>query len=190
MIKAILLAAGQSKRLKSENKLIKKFKNKALINHSLKALFKSKVDKVVIVLGYQNKEVRKVIKRSKKNIFVLNKKFRLGMSSSINSGLKKISKKDKGFIIVQSDMPFIKTSDINKLYQSISKKNYLVHALKFKNRVGNPIGFKTTILKKFIKIKGNFGAKFIVKRLKKNTNFIKVSSEKIFKDFDYKKDFR
>ena len=86
-------------------------------------------------------------------------------------------------------MPFIKNSDINKLYQSINKKNYLVHALKFKNRVGNPIGFKTTILKKFRKIKGNFGAKFMVKRLKKNTNFIKVSSEKIFKDFDYKKDF-
>ena len=53
MIKAILLAAGQSKRLKSENKLIKKFKNKALINHSLQALFKSKVDKIVIVLGFR-----------------------------------------------------------------------------------------------------------------------------------------
>ena len=189
MIKAVLLAAGKSKRLKSENKLIKKFKNKALINHSLQALLKSKVDKIVIVLGYQNKEVRKVIKKNKKNIFVLNKNFELGMSSSINTGLKKISKKDKGFIIVQSDMPFIKTSDINKLYQSISKKNYLVHALKFKNRVGNPIGFKTSIIKKFKKIKGNFGAKFMVKRLKKNTNFIKVSSKKIFKDFDYKKDF-
>ena len=71
MIKAILLAAGQSKRLKSENKLIKKFKNKALINHSLQALFKSKVDKIIIVLGYQNKEVRKIIKKNKKNIFVL-----------------------------------------------------------------------------------------------------------------------
>ena len=66
MIKAILLAAGKSKRLKNENKLIKKFKNKALINHPLQALFKSKVDKVVIVLGYQNKEVRKVIKKNKK----------------------------------------------------------------------------------------------------------------------------
>ena len=96
MIKAILLAAGQSKRLMSENKLIKKFKNKALINHSLQALFKSKVDKIIVVLGYQNKEVRKVIKKNKKNIFVLNKKFRLGMSSSINTGLKKISKKIKG----------------------------------------------------------------------------------------------
>jgi hypothetical protein len=86
-------------------------------------------------------------------------------------------------------MPFIKTSDINKIYQSINKKKYLVHALKFKNKVGNPIGFNTLMLKKFKKIKGSFGAKFMVKRLKKNTNFIKVSSEKIFKDLDYKKDF-
>ena len=76
MIKAILLAAGKSKRLKSENKLIKNFKNKPLINHSLQALVKSKIDKIVIVLGYQNKEVRKVIKKNKKNIFVFNKKFR------------------------------------------------------------------------------------------------------------------
>ena len=64
MIKAILLAAGKSKRLKGENKLIKKFKNKALINHSLSSLYKSKVDRIVIVLGYQNKEVRKVIKKN------------------------------------------------------------------------------------------------------------------------------
>ena len=151
MIKAILLAAGKSIRIKSENKLIKKFKNKALINHSLQALLKSKVDKIVIVLGYQDKEVRKVIKKNKKIIFVLNKKFRLGMSSSINTGLKKISKKDKGFIIVQSDMPFIRTSDINKIYNSISKKRHLVHALKFKNRVGNPIGFDISVLSKFKK---------------------------------------
>jgi len=51
MIKAILLAAGQSKRLKAENKLIKLYKKKPLINHSLKALHKSKVNKVIIVLS-------------------------------------------------------------------------------------------------------------------------------------------
>ncbi len=189
MIKAILLAAGQSKRLKFENKLIKIYKKKPLINHSLNTLHKSKVDKVVIVLGYQNKEVRKVIKKNKKNIFVLNKKFRLGMSSSINTGIKKISKKDKGFIIVQSDMPFIKTSDINKIYNSISKKRYLVYALKFKNKIGNPIGFDRSVLTKFKRMKGDVGAKFMVKRLKNNTNFIKVLSKKVFKDFDLIKDF-
>ena len=189
MIKAILLAAGQSKRIKSENKLIKRFKNKPLITHSLQALYKSKIDKIIIVLGYQHKEVKKVIKSNKKNIFVLNKKFRLGMSSSINAGLKKISKKDKGFIIVQSDMPFIKTSDINKIYNSISKKRHIVHALKFKNKTGTPIGFDSSVLAKFRKMRGDVGAKFMVKRLKNNTNFIKVLSKKVFKDLDLTKDF-
>ena len=189
MIKAILLAAGNSKRLKNENKLIKKFKNKALINHSLNALLKSRVDKIIIVLGYQNKAVRKVIKKNKKNIFTLNKKFRLGMSSSINTGLKKLSKKEKGFIIVQSDMPFIKTSDINKIYNSISKKIHLVHALKFKTKIGNPIGFDSSVLAKFKKMKGDVGAKFMVKRLTNNTNFIKVLNKRVFKDLDLRKDF-
>ena len=65
----------------------------------------------------------------------------------------------------------------------------MVHALKFKNKIGNPIGFDILAMKKFKKIKGDIGAKFMVKRLKKTTNFIKVSSGKVFKDFDFKKDF-
>ena len=190
MIKGILLAAGQSKRLKNENKLIKIFKNKPLINHALNSVKNSKIKKIIIILGYQFKEVKKKIKKNKKIIFVHNKNYKNGMSSSIKSGLKKISKKDKGFIILQSDMPFVKTSDINKIYNSIIRKKYLVHALKYKNRIGNPIGFDISILNKFNKIKGNVGAKYMVKRLQKSTNFIKVSSDKVFKDFDKALDFR
>ena len=190
MIKGILLAAGQSRRLKNENKLIKIFNDKPLIHHALNSAKNSKIKKIIIVLGYQFKEVKKKIKKNKKIIFVHNKNYKNGMSSSIKSGLKKISKKDKGFIILQSDMPFVKTSDINKIYNSLIRKKYLVHALKYKNRIGNPIGFDISILNKFKKIKGNIGAKYMVKRLKNSTNFIKVSSEKVFKDFDRASDFR
>jgi len=190
MIKGILLAAGQSRRLKNENKLIKIFKNKPLIHHALNSVQNSKIKKLIIVLGYEFKEVKKKIKKNKKIIFVHNKNYKNGMSSSIKSGLKKISKKDKGFIILQSDMPFVKTSDINKIYNSIIRKKYLVHALKYKNRIGNPIGFDISILKKFKKIRGNVGAKYMVKRLKNSTNFIKVSSSRVFKDFDKTSDFR
>jgi len=190
MIKAILLAAGRSKRLKPENKLIKLYKKKPLINYSLKTLHKSKVNKIIVVLGYQKNEIKKIIKKNKKNIFVFNKEFKKGMASSIKVGLKKISEKDKGFIIVQSDMPFIKSSDVNKICSSIKSKKYLVHALRYKNRVGNPIGFDVSIMKKFKRIKGDFGAKFMVKRLKNETKFIKINSLKSFKDFDKVSDFR
>ena len=190
MIKTILLAAGQSKRLKSENKLIKLYKKKPLINYSLKTLHKSKVDKVVIVLGYQKNELKKVIKKNKKNIFIFNKDYRKGMASSIKAGLKKVSKSDKGFIIVQSDMPFIKLSEINKIYNSIKSQKFLVYALRYKNRVGNPIGFDISVIKKFKRIKGDVGAKFMVKRLKNETKFIKIGNLKSFKDFDKASDFR
>ena len=190
MIKAILLAAGQSKRMKSENKLIKLYKNKPLINYSLNVLKKSKVNKIIIVLGHQNKEVKKIIKKNKKIIFTYNKNYKQGMASSIKVGLKKVSKNDDGFIVAQSDMPFVKLSDINKICRSIKTKKFLVHALKYKNRLGNPIGFDISLIKKFKNIKGQFGAKFMVKRLKNRTNFINTSSLKSFKDFDKVSDFR
>ena len=190
MIKAILLAAGQSKRMKSENKLIKLYKKKPLINYSLNILKKSKVNKIIIVLGHQQKELKKIIKKNKKIIFTYNKNYKRGMASSIKTGLKKISKNDKGFIVVQSDMPFVKQSDVNKICRSINSKKFLIHALKYKTRVGNPIGFDNSLKKKFKNIKGQFGAKFMVKRLKNRTNFIKTKSIKSFKDFDKTSDFR
>ena len=190
MIKVILLAAGLSQRMKSENKLIKLYKKKPLINYSLNVLKKSKANKIIIVLGHQFKEVKKIIKKNKKIIFTYNKNYKKGMASSIKMGLKKVSKNDDGFIVAQSDMPFVKLSDINKICRSINTKQFLVHALKYKNRLGNPIGFDISLIKKFKNIKGQFGAKFMVKRLKNRTNFINTSSLKSFKDFDKVSDFR
>jgi len=190
MIKAILLAAGQSKRLKSENKLAKIYKKKRLINHTLQTLHKSKVNKIIIVLGHQHKKLKKIIKKNKKNVFIYNREYKKGIASSIKTGLKKISKNDKGFIVVQSDMPFIKKSDINKIYSSIKSKKFLVYVLKYKNKIGNPIGFDISLTKKFKNIKGKFGAKFMVKKLKNKTKFIKTISFRAFKDFDKASDFR
>ena len=189
MISAILLAAGESKRIPFENKLIKNFKGKPLINHILKSLIKSKVNKIIIVLGYEHIKIRKLILKSKKITLITNKNYKNGISSSIKLGLKKINRKNKGFMITHSDMPFIKLSHINKIYSSLLKKDHLVHAMTYKKRIGNPIGFNISVLNKFKKIKGDIGAKYMVRRLKKNTNFIKITSKKIFKDLDLKKDF-
>ena len=72
MITAILLAAGESKRVKTENKLIKRFKGKPLINHILNSLIKSKVNEIIIVLGYEYFKLKKVILKSKKITLQIN----------------------------------------------------------------------------------------------------------------------
>jgi molybdenum cofactor cytidylyltransferase len=189
MISVILLAAGESKRIPFENKLIKSFKNKPLINHILKSLLKSKIKKIIVVLGFEHNRIKNIILKSKKIKLIINKNYRKGISSSIKTGLKKINKKDKGFMVAHSDMPFVRSIHINKIYNSILKKDNSVHVLKYKNKIGNPIGFKIKVLREFKKIKGDTGAKYMIKRLKKDTNYIKVTSNKIFKDLDLKKDF-
>ena len=103
VISAILLAAGQSKRIRGENKLLKKYKGKILINHILKSLIKSKANKIIIVLGYEDRKIKKIALKSKKIIFVFNSNYARGISTSIKCGIKKISKKNIGFLIAHAD---------------------------------------------------------------------------------------
>ena len=184
MISSILLAAGQSKRMQGENKLLKKYKKKYLINHILKSLIKSRVTKIIIVLGYESFKVKKKLLKSKKIKFVYNKSFKSGMASSIKAGLKKISKKDSGFLVVQGDMPFVSKTIINSLCSSIKRVEKEIFIPFYKNKAGNPIGFKTSFLKFLRKMKGDSGAKRIIRSHKKKIYKLKIQSNSILRDFD------
>ena len=134
MISAILLAAGQSKRLRYENKLIKNYKGKHLIRHILKSLIKSKVNKIIVVLGHESRKIKKIVLKSKKIIFVVNSSYKKGISSSIKSGLKKISKKNIGFLIVHADMPLVSTTILNALCSALKSKNKKIFVPVYKKK--------------------------------------------------------
>ena len=189
MISAIVLAAGQSKRMGGDNKLIKKYNKKYLINHIIGTLIKSKVNKIIVVLGFQKIKVRKITVKNKKISFVFNKNYKSGMASSIKTGLKRILKKNIGFLVVQADMPLISKKIINSLCYAIKNNNKEIVAPIYKSNMGNPIGFKSSMTKILNKTKGDSGAKKMIKRNKKNLSLIKVNSKSIFKDFNTQGDF-
>jgi len=189
MITAILLAAGQSKRLKDENKLTKLFKGKPLINHILYSLIKSKVNKIIIVLGFEHLKIKTKLLKNKKINFVVNKNYKKGMSSSIKTGLKKLPKNSKGFLIVLGDMPNITKTTINKICLSIIKSDKEIILPKFKNKKGNPIGFKYSMIKNIYKIKGDRGAKNIIKKNKKKIKFLNINSKSILTNLNTKRNF-
>jgi len=87
MISAILLAAGQSKRMNGENKLTKKIQGVPLIKHSVKKILASSIDELIVVLGHQKEIIEKLIDKNEKIKFVFNKDFESGMASSIKTGL-------------------------------------------------------------------------------------------------------
>jgi len=189
MISAVLLAAGQSKRMGGDNKLIKKYNKKYLINHIIGTLIKSKVNKIIVVLGFQKSKVRKIIVKNKKINFVFNTNYKSGMASSIKTGLKRISEKSIGFLIVQADMPLISTKIIDSLCYAIRNSNKEIVAPIYKRNMGNPIGFKRSMTRILNKTSGDSGAKKMIKRNKKNLSLIRVNSKSIFKDFNTQRDF-
>ena len=189
MISAIVLAAGQSKRMGGDNKLIKKYNKKYLINHIIGTLIKSKVNKIIVVLGFQSSKVKRIITKNKKINFVLNKNYKSGMSSSIKTGLKMISKKSIGFLIVQADMPLISKKIVDTLCYAVRNSNKEIVVPIYKRKMGNPIGFKRSMTRILNKTSGDSGAKKIILGNKKKLGLIKVNSKSIFKDFNTKRDF-
>ena len=189
MISAILLAAGQSKRMKGKNKLLLKYKRKTLINHVLKSLIESKVNKIIIVLGHEGRKIKKIALKSKKIIFVFNSNYAKGISTSIKCGLKKISKKNIGFLITHADMPLVSKTILNTLCSALKSKNKEIFVPVYKRKIGNPLAFKYSMIKSLKKIKGDRGAKKLIRSNKSKVQLVKMKSKSILIDFDQLKDF-
>ena len=187
MISSILLAAGQSKRMLGENKLIKDVKGIPLIKYALNNILKSNVNEIIIILGYQNETIEKLIDKHKKIKFVLNKDFENGMSSSIKVGLNHLSKNTEAFFICLGDMPMINSNIYNQLIKSKNKKDILVPT--YNKAQGNPVLFSISMKSTIMSIKGDIGAKKILEKNKNKILKVEVNDINITKDFNKKSDF-
>ena len=139
MISAILLAAGQSKRMGGKNKLTKKIQGSPLIKLTVKNILVSSIDELIIVLGYQKEIIEKLIDKNEKIKFVFNKDFESGMASSIKTGLKNLSEKTEAFFICLGDMPMVSHDIYNQLIKSKDNKEIIVPT--YKRQQGNPVLF-------------------------------------------------
>ena len=182
MISAILLAAGQSKRMVGENKLAKKIQDVPLIKHSVKNILVSSIDELIIVLGYQKEIIEKLINKNEKIKFVFNKDFENGMASSIKAGLNHLSNNTEAFFICLGDMPMVNSGIYNQLIKSRSQKDILVPT--YNGQQGNPVLFNKSMKEKIMNITGDAGAKKILELNKDKILNLEINDQGVTKGFD------
>jgi len=187
MISAILLAAGQSKRMNGENKLTKELQGTPLIKHSVKNILDSYIDKLIIVLGYQKDVIKKLIDKNEKIKFIFNKDFENGMASSIKTGLNNLPTRTTAFFICLGDMPLVNKDVYNLLIKSKNNNEIIVPTYKRQQR--NPILFSIYMKKKIMTIQGDVGAKEMLKLNKNKILNLEINQENITKDFNTNEDF-
>ena len=189
MISAILLAAGQSKRMIDENKLTKKLNGIPVINHSVNNILSSNIDELIVVLGYQKEIIQDIVEKNNKIKFTVNKNFIDGMSTSIKTGLDHLSDKSDAFFICLGDMPLVNKKIYNHLIKFRSDNDIVIPI--YKNQQANPILFSKNMKKNIMGITGDFGAKKILNQNKNKNKIlnIKIDDLGITKDFNTKDDF-
>jgi len=187
MISAILLAAGQSKRMYGENKLAKKIQGIPLIKLSVKSILASSIDELIVVLGHQKEIIEKLIDKNEKVKFIFNKDFESGMASSIKTGLKHLSNKTEAFFICLGDMPMVNHDIYNQLIKS--KDNKEITVPNYKGQQGNPVLFNKSMKEKVIDISGDIGAKKILELNKDKILNLEINDQSIIKGFNTQGDF-
>ena len=187
MISAILLAAGQSKRMNGENKLAKEIQGIPLIKLSVKNILASSINELIIVLGHQKEIIEKLIDKNEKIKFVFNKNFESGMASSIKTGLNNLSEKTEAFFICLGDMPMVSYDIYNLLIKSKDNREIIVPT--YKGQQGNPVLFDKSMKEKVLDIRGDVGAKKILELNKDKILNLEIDDQSITKGFDTQDNF-
>lgn len=137
MITAILLAAGESRRMGQLKQLLP-FGSKTVIETCLDALLASKADHVMVVLGHRADEIGRCLE-SLPVTCVVNPDYREGMSSSVKAGVQRLPPQTQAAMIALVDQPLVPSSVMDEIvdaYRSTSKK---IVVPEFGGRSGHPV---------------------------------------------------
>jgi molybdenum cofactor cytidylyltransferase len=186
-ISAILLGAGESKRM-GANKLLLPWVKKIVLKHCVDTLLQSTVKEVIVVLGDRTKGIENQL-RGRKIKVVMNPQYRKGMSTSIQKGIRAIDPNSHGILIALGDMPFLRSRTVNSLIRAFSQGKGTIVVPSFRRRKGHPVIFHRRYKKELLQLKEDVGGKSIIERHPGEVRLVQIRSEGVVKDIDTWKDY-
>ncbi len=152
MIVAIVLAAGESRRMGTQ-KLLLPFGDTTVVGAVVRAVRGSRADRALVVLGSDHEAVRDALEppnEDRKNPgagethpgrlgFAVNPGFRLGMLTSIQAGLRALPPEAKAAVIVLGDQPFLAPRVIDEIVEAYGRSAKGIVIPAFRGRRGHPV---------------------------------------------------
>jgi len=190
MLSLIVLAAGKSTRMHGRNKLLIKVEGRPIIRRVVEAALKSKVDEVIVVLGWEADKIQKALEDLPCR-FVVNKDYEKGQSSSVKVGLKEISETTQAILILPGDIAKIDTSAINLVIDEYTRRKYPIIVAAHRGKPGHPILLDSQLFKEIEQIdEQSFGLKAVTKKHEGRIRFVEAGSSNVLRDVDTPDDLK
>jgi molybdenum cofactor cytidylyltransferase len=193
VVSAILLAAGESKRM-GLNKLSLPWGRKTVFEHCLDTLLRSRVEEVIIVLGGRSEERRKEIEgrrasSDKKVKVVRNSQYKKGMSTSIRRGIESMDPATHGILIALGDQPEVKARTINALIHAFAQGRGSIVIPSCRGRRGHPVLFDRSYERDLLRLKGDVGGRSVIERHLSEVTEVRTRSEAVIRDVDTQEEY-
>lgn len=186
----IILAAGQAKRMGSPKQLLM-IEGKTLIKSITEKALDTECFPITVVLGANKEKIKPELDKMPITI-VDNPFWEEGMASSIRMGMAGVylTRNDiEAVIFCTADMPNVSSELLNNI-RKVAEENPEsdIVACKYANQIGIPVLFKRKIFNELLDLKGDEGAKKVVKKYLEKTILIDFADGEI--DLDTKEDYQ
>jgi molybdenum cofactor cytidylyltransferase len=160
-VAAIVLAAGQSRRMGSDNKLLALVEGRPMVSHVVDAVLASRASPVVVVTGHEADRVRAVL-ADRPVQWCHNPDYEAGLSSSLRAGLDALPEVE-GVLVALGDMPRIKPAQIDRLIAAFHPtEGRAISVPTVRGKRGNPVLFASRFVPEMRQVSGDVGARHLI----------------------------
>jgi len=183
-IAALVLAAGQSKRMGQDNKLLLPYHGDTVLSHILAQIKRAGITNIFAVTGHQKDKVEKEMSRHGVTM-VHNDLYAEGMSTSVRLGIRTLAKDVDAVLVILGDMPNISGEILKKIMAAYNPaQNRSIIIPKHNGKRGNPILWDREFFSEFERLEGDMGAKVLLAEYPEYIAEVEIGSDAIFLDID------
>jgi molybdenum cofactor cytidylyltransferase len=202
---AIVLAAGLSRRMGKDNKLLLPFGETTILEATLSNILSAELGETCVVVGHEAENVMPILmlnlklqqslsstKQSNTQLLT-NIHYEKGMTTTIQTGVEAASDASIGYMICLSDMPFISPAEYQFLKEQFltiwTKDPQAIVQPTFEGKRGNPTIFSSVHKKDILSLTYTEGCKPIVQVHQKHVYLVEMPTDSILKDIDSKEEY-
>lgn len=193
MIAAVVLSAGESRRMGSPKALLP-IGGRPFIERIVSALKATRVGKTVVVLGHNAEELGSKISHLPVTI-VVNKDYAKGQLSSLTVAIRSLeaevaAEKVDGALIHLVDHPLLSPSLVNHMIDRFYESKKLIVVPRYKGQRGHPVIFSSRLFSELLSTPLDQGAKVVIHAHRDETLEIETEEEGVTIDIDTPEEYR